>query len=479
MNISALVRVVVPLTALVLGPTACSSEGRTRASAPLAGYTASAEPAAAQSVTGVKWDWNRLDRYGPHLERFAGSETFYELVWCDVEPGEGRRDWARSDDAVESANRYGFRMHLKIRIGSCWATEKRLEERGERRKTASLPPEDVEAYRQFVRAIVTRYAPQGVHHYAVENEVNLDGFWQSTPSEYENLVRLTAPVIREVDHQAVVLDAGLSSTAYGAGIARWLLRQGRDVAALVAYRRYYERRFAKGESHMPEVQKVSELEEALEHGQAEQNLRFLDATLRLAQEGTIDAYQLHFYERWDNVPLLLAFLRQHLPAGLPVEAWETGIFYPPDRDEVELASEAVKVTALLLAGAVRPVIWLPAAADTAGRGDEVRWGLFDPQARPRLAAEAFLDLTRMAAGSKVLSLSSDSHDGIALTRDGETHMILWSDDRAPLAGQPPLGTAARRVDGQAISMEADIETGPVPVVLEIPGPVETALELVQ
>lgn len=429
------------------------------------------------SVVGVKWDWNRIDRYGPYLERFTGGDTFYELVWCEVEREEGSRDWSRVDEAVHSASRFGFRMHLKIRVGSCWTTARRLDGRGERGKTASLPPSDVEAYREFVRAVVTRYAPLGVHRYAIENEVNLSAFWQASPSDYERLARIAAPVIREVDSAAVVLDGGLSSTASGVGIARWLLNQDRGEAALAAYSRYYGRRFQKGGSQMPEVDDIPELEEALGQGQPQQNLRFLDATFRLARDGVIDAYQLHFYEQWDNVPLLLQFLRGQLPAGLPIEAWETGIFYPRVGDDIGLAGETAKVTALLMAGGVRPVIWLPAAPDIA-RGAEVRWGLFDPQARPRLAADVFLDLARMAAGSIAQPVSSDNQEGVAFTREGETYMILWSDDRTPLAGQPPPGTRARRVDGQSIEIDAGFVTGPMPVVLEIPGPLEAAMELV-
>src|SRR5206468_8589508 len=110
----------------------------------------------------------------------GGGDTFYELVWCDVEPAPGLRNWSRIDEVVGGAAAVGFEMNLKIRIGSCWATGSRLEARGGKNKTASLMPTDMKAYDEFVRAVVSRYAPRGVHRYAVENEVNGNGFWQST-----------------------------------------------------------------------------------------------------------------------------------------------------------------------------------------------------------------------------------------------------------------------------------------------------------
>jgi hypothetical protein len=433
--------------------------------------------AAGEPVAGVKWDWDGVSRYGEYLERFGGGDTFYEVVWCDVEPTEGRPDWTRIDDVVDSAASFGFRMFLKIRVGSCWATGKRLDQRGTRRKTASLLPSDLEAYRRFVGALVARYAPRGVHRYAVENEVNLPGFWQSSVSDYEALVRAAVPVIHARDPQAVVLDAGISSTAGGAGMAASLLAQGKGDEALATYQRYYQRRFLARRSQMPEVADVTALEEALSHGQPRRNVEFLDATLRLARDRVVDAYQLHFYERWDNVPPLLDFLRSRLPAGFPVESWETGIFWPGGNED-DVAAETAKTTSLLLAGGVRPVIWLPAAADPAKGG--VRWGLFDADGRPRLAADVFLHLARAATASDALRLSGGTFDGAAFAHDGRTYVMLWSDDGTRLTRQPPAGTTASRLDGTPLAWgPAGLRVDHTPVVVELAGPAETARELVR
>lgn len=352
------------------------------------------------AVLGVKWDWDRLATYRPYLESFPAGNTFYELVWCDVEAVPGTRDWTRIDEVVDGAADVGFEMNLKIRIGSCWATGSRLEERGGKNKTASLMPGDLAAYQEFVQAVVSRYAPRGVHRYAVENEVNGNGFWQSSPADYERLVRTASAVIRAADPKAIVLDGGISSTAYGAGVAGWLLDQDRDDEAVAAYNAFYERRFAVRGEQLPDADNPAELRAALAGDQPARNVAFLEATFRLAADGVTDAYQLHFYEPGGNVPSLLAYLHSRLPDDMPIEAWETGIFWRGG-DEKALSAEAAELTSNLLAGGVRRVIWLPTAHDPEGRkATEDRWGLFGVDGQPRAFALEFRDRAHVAADAQ-------------------------------------------------------------------------------
>jgi hypothetical protein len=441
----------------------------------------SAGAVAGPAAAGIKWEWDNVDRYRAYLEGFGPGVTFYELVWCDIEPEAGKRDWRAVDQVVADATDLGFEMQLKIRVGSCWATGRRLDARGRKEKTASLFPSDLDAYRRFVAAVVGRYGPRGVHRYAVENEVNLTGFWQSNPADYERLVRAAAPVIHAADPGAVVLDGGISSTGSGVGIAARLLDERKGDAAVAAYRRYYARRFEAGRSQVPDVDSADRLAETLRGGVARRSLDYLDVTFRLAGDHVIDAYQLHFYERWDNVPALLEFLRSRLPDGFPIEGWETGLFWPGgDGNETELAGETAKVTSLLLAGGVLPVIWLPAMADTSDRGDEVRWGLFDASGGARPAAGVFQRLAAATARSTVSPLPGGAIQGVALSRDGRTVAVVWSEPGTRLAGPPPPGTEARSLDGNVRSWGAEgLPLTSDPVVVNVSGPLQAALEVIR
>jgi hypothetical protein len=435
---------------------------------------------AGPAVLGVKWDWDRAAAYDSFLKGFGGGDTFYELVWCDVETAPGLRSWARIDEVVDGAARDGFEMNLKIRVGSCWATNSRLDARGGKNKTASLMPRDMAAYQDFVRAVVARYAPKGVHRYAVENEVNGNGFWQSTPADYERMVRAASTTIRAADPKAIVLDGGISATAYGAGVSQWLLDQGKTAEAIAAWSAFYERRFDVRGDQLPRVKDAAGLRAALAGDQPARNLAFLEATFHLAADGVLDAYQLHFYEPWNNVPLLLSYLHTRLPARLPVESWETGIFWPGG-DEQAVPGETVKLTSLLLAGGVRRIIWLPAAHDPNGRRDaEYRFGLFDPDGQPRPGAVLFRDLAQAVDGSAVQGLPGDAVQGVTLSRAATTVMAVWSDAGARLAKPLPPGAEVVRSDGHpAPNGTAALDLDGTAQLLTVPGPAETALGLLK
>ncbi|MCA1842659.1 MAG: hypothetical protein LC792_05610, partial [Actinobacteria bacterium] len=420
---------------------------------------------------GFKWDWPRVDRYAPFLSQSAGGATFYELVWCDVEPRRGQRDWSRVDEVARSAEALGYSLFLKLRVGSCWATDGRGgHERGARRKTASSLPADLGAYEEFVRAAVSRYSARGVREYAVENEVNAPIMWDGTPQDYERLAVAAARAVRAASPGARVLDGGISSTGYGAAIADRLLGQRRPDQAVAAYRRWYARRFGVRSETFPDVADAGQLRAVVGAGQARRDLDFLAATVRLAQQRVFDGWQAHFYERWDNADVLLGYLRDTLPPGFPVEAWEVGLFLPDGGDERAQASEAAKLVARLLGGGASRVIWLPLAYNPEGRHDtEVRSGLLDPEGRVRASGRLLGDLAQAARGATWRALARPGVAGLAFDRPGHSEVVVWSDQGATLAVPAPPGAEARDLDGRPLPWGlAGLALGPQPV--ELRGP---------
>src|SRR5262245_56239815 len=213
------------------GSTSAGTGSASTASPPASGTTAG-------MPIGVIWDYTKQDDFRPYLERLRGGATWYELEWCQVQPEQnGPIDWSRADKNVARAASVGIETLLRVRVGSCWATGgQRFDPgRGGLGYSVSAPPTDLAAYEAFLRAVVERYRPQGVHEYAIENEVNGEGFWRGSASDYEALVRAGAGAIRAADPKARVLDAGLSSTAWGVAMAASLLDQGKDDEAVRAY----------------------------------------------------------------------------------------------------------------------------------------------------------------------------------------------------------------------------------------------------
>jgi hypothetical protein len=435
----------------------------------------------AANPIGLKWDWPNLDRYLPFVKDLSGGATFYEFEWCRVEPRQGQRDWETLDGVVRSSQRLGYGMLLKIRVGSCWITGgQRGEKRGEKGKTISAMPEDLDAYQAFVRDVVDRYRPLGVRRYAIENEVNARNFWAGTPAEYEQLLRLGSQAVHAVDPGAQVLDSGIASPVYGTAIAARLLEQGRDTEAVAAYQRYYARRG----SQYPPVRTAEDLGGVLRRDLVRRGLDYLEVTQRLAREEAFDVYQLHFYEPWDNVPALLDYLRQTRPTTMPVEAWEVGMFWRggPDQqrnDQRLRAGEAVKVVSLLLAGGVRRVTWLPTGAHDEGDGEgELHFGLLDGAGTPRPAGEAVRRLAASAAGTTWKGVAAGQTSGAAFGKAGETTLVVWSDQGAVLRGAAPSKATASTLGGASVPWGADgLRLGAEPVLISVPLSLDEAAEL--
>lgn len=421
---------------------------------------------------GLKYDLRRSEQFAPYLGRLAGGGTFYMLVWCDVEAEPGTRDWAEPDRAVELASRLGYRMALHLRVGSCWATEGRVGEgRGRKQKTASALPADIDNYRSFIRAAVARYAARGVHDYSIENEVNAPAFWEGTPQEYERLVRVGAEEIRAADPEARVFDGGISSTAYGIGIAADLVDSGAEDLAVAAYGRYYLHRSSTRARDFPQISSAAGLRDALAGPQARRNLAFLESTFRLVEARVVDAYQLHFYEGAASVPDLLEYLQRQLPSGTEIEAWEVGMYRPdvPHEDR-EHADELARVVASLLGGGVRRVIYLPAAYDPTGRRErEIRWGLLRPGGQPGAAAELYAMLARDFANAAFERIDADGLRGVVATRDGGVTAIVWSANGGVKVAPPP-GAAAFDASGVEVPWPpAGLTVGERPLRTTFPG----------
>jgi hypothetical protein len=262
-------------------------------------------------------------------------------------------------------------------------------------------------------------------------------------------------------------------------MAERLLGQGRDAEAVAVWQRYYARRFLRGGRDFPGVADAAGLRAALAGERARRNVAFLAATRRLAEQRVTDAWQVHFYESWENVPALLAFLRQTLPPAYPLQVWEAGNFWPGGPgDQRVRAAEVTKVVALLLAGGVRPVIWLPLAYNPGLREDELRLGLLDPSGAVRPAGEAVAGMAAAAAGASWRPVPPGPVSGVALTRGTRTTLVVWSDRGATLPGPADHGASAHGVTGQAVPWgPSGLRLGQEPVLISVAADAEAALQL--
>ncbi|MGL5815921.1 MAG: hypothetical protein ACRCYR_00045 [Phycicoccus sp.] len=401
-----------------------------------------AAPVGGVGPVGAKWDWERFTTFEPYVKRLAGGSTFYELVWCQVEAKQGERDWATLDRIARQAEESSVDLMLKIRVGQCWATGREGEfVRGEKGKTESGVPKSEQEYSGFVTDAVRRYS-RTVKVWAVENEVNSPSFWGGTAAQYEEIVALASRTIRAADGSATVVDAGLSSTSYGVGIAQRLLDAGDEKTAVDAWNAYYARRFAARKDQLPKATDAASLRTALEGEQQRRNREYLAATTRLLQSGVVDVRQVHFYEDASVAPRLVEYIRATTPERIPVELWEAGSFVrkaelPQDAQVADL----VEKTAIFLGAGWRKVIWLPLIPNPEGRNaDEPRTGLLAADATVRPLGEVYARLAADAREAKAEAVVRDGVRGVALTRSGRTVAYLWS------TGEPVEPAAAMEVE---------------------------------
>lgn len=411
---------------------------------------------------GAKWDWARFESYKPYLATLKGGYTYYEFVWCDIEPTQGQVDWSSVDKVVERTRSLDMTLLLKIRVGMCWATDGEPQFSRGSNKTESALPNDLAAYQAFITAAVKRYAPLGVTEFALENEINSPSYWGGTPEQMKSLVTAGAQAIRAGSSQAKVVDFGLSSTTYGYGIADRLLKAGDTQGAVDAWNSYYERRIGTRGDKIPNVTDAAGLQAVLDSEQGKRNLTYLAMATELAQSKVVDVRQIHFYEKWSSVPALLTYLKATTPAGTPIEAWEVGRFLKgDDSDNAATTGEVVQTMSQLLAGGIKVAIWLPLAVNPEGRNpDEPRYGLVDPSGSVRPAGKVVSDLATASRGATAVPVAQNGLTGVGYDTEGGSVLFVWGGS-SPVT--VPSGSMAGAAGDDVRDVSGTVDAAPVPV----------------
>ncbi len=126
-----------------------------------------------------------------------------DVFWGQVEPSQGSWDWTLPDKTIGAALAAGLKplAILNGALSPSWAT---------------MPPSAAQ-FTPFVTAVVSRYAPEGVHTYEVWNEPNLGSNWDWAPSgaQYAAILIPAYNAIKAVDPDSFVTSGGLSPAVTG------------------------------------------------------------------------------------------------------------------------------------------------------------------------------------------------------------------------------------------------------------------------
>ncbi|GAA4594130.1 hypothetical protein GCM10023194_60150 [Planotetraspora phitsanulokensis] len=422
---------------------------------------------------GLKWDGYRHPPTAddPVIEEYGGGATFHEIVWCAVEPRQGERNWWLDDRVVTDLLSYGYRVMLRIRVGACWASGQPTARRP--RMAVSFPPVDTAAYQSFVRDLVARYAPLGVHLYGIENEIDANNMWGVDPLAYREVGRAGAQAVRQADVQARVLDVGLTSASYGIAVSKALLDAGRADQALTFYRDFYA---GRGDGGFPPATTADELRAAFALPRAQRALAAHAANLELDQAGVFDIFQLHYYAGWAAAADVIDYIRGRVPAGMPIEAWELGFYWPgADYDPVRHGVETAKLLAVLLARGVDRLVYLPLdySPDSAVVATEHWRGLFGDDGAARPAKTVLEEFRKHFATGTWRPVTRQGLNGGIAGQGATTTLVLWSAGGSPISLPRPAGASSITVttlpDGRSRDWTSGtLDVGADPLIVSVP-----------
>lgn len=120
------------------------------------------------------------------------------VTWRDVETAPGVYDWTHLDALVTAAQQHHVQVTLVLAMTPSFYGP-----------AGTLPPTELSHFRDYVRAVMTRYRSfhghRGIAAYQVWNEGNVSWFWTGTPHQLALMTRVVWTVRRQVDRQATVV----------------------------------------------------------------------------------------------------------------------------------------------------------------------------------------------------------------------------------------------------------------------------------
>jgi hypothetical protein len=148
-----------------------------------------------------------------------------QVVWGSLEYEKGNMDWSGLDRIVRKANKADLKIMLSIVTAPTWSHPAIGPDPNKDPNGIKAPPDDLNAYADFVAQAVQRQKDLGYPVHAVEvwNEQNLDREWRTNPqkldaSRYMQMLSATYQKVKTIDPNIVVISGALSPTGKDDGV---------------------------------------------------------------------------------------------------------------------------------------------------------------------------------------------------------------------------------------------------------------------
>ncbi|MCI0735335.1 MAG: endo-1,4-beta-xylanase [Beijerinckiaceae bacterium] len=290
------------------------------------------------AASGAEW-FGAYPRFNPLLREAGVSWLRGFPGWNGIQPKQGQWNWTRADALVANARANNIHIAGMFVVLPAWASADG--------KPFTFPIKDMQYWRDFVSAVVTRYHNE-IKYWEIWNEFDGGFAVNGTPKIYADLVRDAYDAAKSIDPTAMI---GMNVANFDVGF----------------------------------------LDRAIKAGAAD-HFNFVTVHPYEILAGVRDYGEVYFLSMADTLRRMLAANSQRV--DIPLWITEIGALAPiaPDPDGDRLQAEAlVKAYLLSIASGFQRIFWFEARGpDYNGRGDH---GLIRPDWTPRPSYAALKTIT--------------------------------------------------------------------------------------
>lgn len=296
------------------------------------------------------------------------------VFWKHVEPAPDEWNWNVVDGGLDSLAAYDIEVVLLVRLGELgWATEPNIY--GDRYDNGSFLPLDISeewseecgysaTYYDFISHLVSHICGR-VNIIVIENEVNNLTFFYGEWYDYLKILRTAYKAAHDACDDIIVTNSGLASGLFGWCIAQDMMESGNFTEEEICdfATQYYRRCSLHGSYNFNGPSGMDQLLYRFE--QNEREIECADSTI-VHMGGMIDAYNFHFYEDYEFIDDVSAWIDAKAAQGgyaVPFKiSNEMGIRNRNeeyDRESLEHAQDVVKKMIQAIRCDMKLFCWFP------------------------------------------------------------------------------------------------------------------------
>jgi hypothetical protein len=158
------------------------------------------------------------------------------VSWPHLEPKQGAWDFTALDKYLDAAEAHHADVMLTLGLSPDWVSSRPDEDSGYDLGNAA-PPAHLDAWRDYVRAVATRYKGR-IFAYEIWNEPNLKRFYTGSIGEMLQLAGAAYPIIKQIDPAALVCSPSATNRDGVEWLDQYLQQGGGKYADVVGFHFY-------------------------------------------------------------------------------------------------------------------------------------------------------------------------------------------------------------------------------------------------